>query len=357
MLSKAFEGGFAYFGGSSGSTPLTSGVAVNLVAVLGESSIEIIKPLLKNSATSFPIANNRNGSGLLNSYRALMVAKKIKLICSTDKVCMQKEVQNMNNYEFNSSSEVTKSAKEEVFAEIPSCKQNQASAYKINSCKLKSPINELRKDFLLTQNQSTGEILSCVYNSLGFSKNAQFYKLYSQGGSKKVRTSLMTDDEFFRHLHYMDSITDEEVVQRLKSIHSVALKSRENLDYATSIRGAMYSLSYRPLTSQLKLAISEFINNIQDFNTVEEYAEELMIAPILKDRDVGIYILEEILKQKKAKNDEIHNIVCFEKLILNQNSLYDIAKANGFYTADKFITRDQCVENGKNNKWLSKEYK
>jgi hypothetical protein len=70
-----------YFGGTSGAAPLATAAVADIKAILGDLNGAEAAKILKLSSTKMPITNvlpQKNGAGMLNSYRAVMIAARLK---------------------------------------------------------------------------------------------------------------------------------------------------------------------------------------------------------------------------------------------------------------------------------------
>ena len=349
MLSKSTNEGYSFFGGSSGSTPLVSGVATNLVGLLGHSHISVIEPILKKSALKYPLQNSLNGAGLLNSYKAFKVAQKIRNKCNTSKFCIENEVLNPHNYEFNSDTKLLQRAKEAIYKEIPSCKSHQPSSYNMNDCSLKESIQILRKDFFLTKDKDSANILSCVYQSLGFKNNASFYNFYSQNQLTKQAIDRMSDDDFFRHLRYAPHISDTEVQSRVSGLITGLIDSDLDLDtqrvVGQKIGVALYAMGQKELNSDLKKQINNLIKTLPTPSNENGNTEFFKTRILFSKSEYNNYAFEKLVRNKKLTINQVTDLLCFERLVLKDRSFLNIAKnveENFFFPEDSLHFKGTC---------------
>ncbi|WP_413574768.1 S8 family peptidase [Bdellovibrio sp. HCB290] len=151
------------FGATSGATPMVSGTVANLKALLPTLNRRDAELILKRTALrSFhQLYSKTNKAGLLNSYKAVQVAIRIRQACASDAACVRKEIDNKTNYKFS------------VVAMSPNTLQVCAD----RSIQLQQQdMQILRKNFFLSSRDSRfAELLSCAYRNEGYSINADYY--------------------------------------------------------------------------------------------------------------------------------------------------------------------------------------
>ena len=168
------EGNRVGFGGTSGSAPLVTGSLAAFEWLSGyHPTAEVAKLLLEKTAIPTQYSHDepqKNGVGMLNAYKLGMVGKKVKELCGTDKSCIREMIQGEELYEFPKDTEVI----DAVETSFPECSVNHCSD-RFSICTDKSAVlKQLRKAvFLDTSNKKLWKYLSCVYQSLGFPKDAQ----------------------------------------------------------------------------------------------------------------------------------------------------------------------------------------
>lgn len=173
------------FSGTSGAAPLVTGALINAISILGSLSQEEATTLLRQ--TSVPTANaripyHRHGAGMLNAYKLVEVAKRLKKAdwASGSKEQRLQSLKKTEWYDFSNESakegpqiEVLMSEGKRLLGQ-PSCEDRRAG------------IKKIRQAFFLSagvQSSKAAEIFSeaarlldGAYSSQGYSENAQFYQ-------------------------------------------------------------------------------------------------------------------------------------------------------------------------------------
>ena len=172
------------FGGTSAAQPL---VNATLAAFQLESGLNLdgalAKELLKNSALPWPNYPKKSsvGPGLLNSYKILKVAKKIKQKCGTDQDCLRESLTDKKTYQFENTNKKNKVLKE-VQNVFPQCFGNR-ELKKEYSCKFQRGLfSAVRKlTFESPNDHRMWELLSCLHKVNGLEENAFFYSNMANG--------------------------------------------------------------------------------------------------------------------------------------------------------------------------------
>ena len=328
LTSISNSGGYSLFGGSSGSTPLVAGAAANIISALGVRSPEVVETILKKSAYRYPMRNDRNGAGLLNSYKAFKVAKRLREICNQDKTCLAREASNSDNYMFD---EDFASAKNSILSEIPSCKNDQPTITKMNSCALDSHIKTLRKAFSLSQSKTIGALLSCLYDSLGFSKNAEFYRNYSK---EKLELEELSPEQFFRHLPYSQGIESGVILRKATAILENEV---DNEQIKRQINMILYGIKDRKL-SEVRNIVRLLVSKLPQDETYE-----LDMNSLFDDTETVKAVVTELIKKRKIpESSTLPMLRCYEKFALNSNIYTEAAKEAGINVSDHFMTKESC---------------
>lgn len=101
LLTIDGQGKIYNFGASSGATPLVSATAINISFYLPNLKRAQMVKILKS--TSWPSVENKLGHGdlpgLLNSFKAVLVARNIALKCEDNGECIDKEIHSEEAYE------------------------------------------------------------------------------------------------------------------------------------------------------------------------------------------------------------------------------------------------------------------
>lgn len=152
------------FGATSGAAPLISGTVANIKALLPSLNREQVDLLLKRTAhpSLQSLYSKTNHAGLLNSYKAVRVAMKIRETCGPDIACTDKELNSKAHFSFV------------PLALSPATQNICDTSTQVLS---KEESKTLRKNFLLNpQNTSYAKLLSCAYRNEGYSINADYYE-------------------------------------------------------------------------------------------------------------------------------------------------------------------------------------
>lgn len=152
LLTIDGQGKVYNFGASSGATPLVSATAINIAFYLPKIKRNQMIKILKR--TSWPSVENKLGHhnlpGLLNSFKAVLVARGIALKCGEDEECIKKEVDEDLTYQ-NVSLGIEWSDREK----------------------------QLRANSLMRNSESTKELIN-HYLSLGLEWNAEYFKFLGE---------------------------------------------------------------------------------------------------------------------------------------------------------------------------------
>ncbi|HXH31388.1 MAG TPA: S8/S53 family peptidase [Bacteriovoracaceae bacterium] len=167
------------FGGTSGAAPLVTAAMVIFEAVSGHHpTMAETKTLLKKSAIKLEHSTdpeNRHGVGNLNTLKIFEVAKRIKLECDGRPACASTMIDQDSTYLFAVNPQELQMGQRA----FPTCFKSSAPEV---SCEDKTQaLKILRKLSLLNPEDKTVlSGLSCVYESLGYKKNAKYYQNVSK---------------------------------------------------------------------------------------------------------------------------------------------------------------------------------
>ena len=170
-------GGYAKFGGTSGAAPLVTGSLEGFEWLSGyHPSGEESKLLLKKTAISTVHSHEqpqKNGVGMLNSYKLGMLAKRLKRKCGKSSSCFKREIKKEENYRFN----VSQGLHEDLDRAFPACSLERETREegKGARCEEKGRVFKmLRQAALLSpEKRELWEVLSCIYREGGFFVNAE----------------------------------------------------------------------------------------------------------------------------------------------------------------------------------------
>ena len=164
------------FTGTSAAAPLVTGslAGFELMSDYHPSPSES-KELLEK--TALPTVHSyespqKNGAGLLNSYKLGMVGKRLKEKCQNKGPrCFQREIKNPSNYQFT----VDESLESEVSQVFPSCFLSGEKRGRGGDClEIERVFNNLRKAVLLNpERKDLWSSLSCIYRKGGFHGNSE----------------------------------------------------------------------------------------------------------------------------------------------------------------------------------------
>ncbi|MEZ4819772.1 MAG: S8 family serine peptidase [Bdellovibrionota bacterium] len=161
-----------HFSGTSAATPLVSGSIANLVKLLPLVSPQDVQKLIRMTAT--PTINslenpNKNGHGMINTYRLVQVAALLQSKCGIEDVaCVQKEIDayiaNSNQLTADLLASIDKNFQnfslESVGQLFPSCALEPQEPRKSSCSKKKSSFHNLRRYALLnTENPDAWKML------------------------------------------------------------------------------------------------------------------------------------------------------------------------------------------------------
>ncbi len=154
------------FGGTSGATPVVAATMANIASLWPQIGREETKKLLLN--TSFPSAENKlgnlNSPRHLNAYKAFKVAQRILSFCRNGqkvKDCFNSSLDSASFYYFSFN--------------LITCEEFKNTHRDFQMDLLKKM---RRRALLNTAHQD--DHLSCAYDHLGFSANAEYYRFRSQ---------------------------------------------------------------------------------------------------------------------------------------------------------------------------------
>jgi hypothetical protein len=183
FLASSVDGAsLSRFGQTSGAAPLVAGSLANVECLLPGLSPEVAETMLRFSSTptldSLAVPQ-RNGSGLLNSFALVKVAERIRNSCGTDQSCIQQIINNRETYNFGTPDTLHRQLVSTVEGAFPNCRNNGSQVESIVSCTdRKAVLIRLRTQALLERsNRKLWDLLGCVYEGLGVTTNANFYRL------------------------------------------------------------------------------------------------------------------------------------------------------------------------------------
>lgn len=212
---------------TSGAAPLVTASLAGFEWLSGyHPTAEESKLLLEK--TAIPTAHSheepqRNGVGLLNSYKLGMVGKRLKKKCKgRSDSCFQEEIANDENYRF----EVDKGLEGEIAEAFPACalKEIKKTPTIGTDCEdKKKSFKKLRKAVLLNpEEKNLWEALSCIYKEAGFFANGKaLERIALSVGSKEetlygLRSLIETGKTSLGALRAIAGIGGPEAVRILK---------------------------------------------------------------------------------------------------------------------------------------------
>ena len=158
------------FGGTSGATPIVSGALANAVAILGRVTPAQAKALLQ--ATAIPLPYSGEGTGMLDGYRLLAYAIRLKNAGWPLRADELFKNQSLRNFKSEANSLRHKLAKLSVNA----------------NCEIEmTKLQLLRRIFLLDPQTLEANFLADEYSHLGFSQDAKFYEIFAASPLERKR--------------------------------------------------------------------------------------------------------------------------------------------------------------------------
>lgn len=211
VLSKTNE--ISRFGGTSGAAPLVTGALANVLALLPDLSLEEASELLRRTAQ--PTINShqrpqRNGAGLLNAYKLVEVAKRLK---NAGWPKGRKQLINDPSiYNFSELARVLLAEGKKLLQE--------------DDCqKKRDGLSKIRRSFLLDYNDESRKILISIYGRENFSANASFYKSFDRQDFKPVLSELLT-----ARFDGRDAQKDHRFPLKRSAIRTAGLMGAEGVD-------------------------------------------------------------------------------------------------------------------------------
>lgn len=167
-------GALYHFGATSGATPLVAAAAIDILALNPVLSRDQVKSLIRD--TALPSLENKLGQeqmpGLLNHYGAVMAAFNLKERCHQDQECMENAIA---NGDLNAGKSLN----------IIMCEEMKKLSCSKNQILIENKLKAMRIGVLLghqKHRQAQARELSCAYEALGFTKNAEYYRFLSKDG-------------------------------------------------------------------------------------------------------------------------------------------------------------------------------
>lgn len=176
------------FGGTSGAAPLVTGSLAGFEWLSGyHPTAEESKVLLEKTAIITQHSHDeprKHGAGIANAYKLGMLGKKLKELCGTDKYCFKDKIQEDSTYDFPEDEGVL----EAVHSAFPECSPDNCSNTSSVCADKAEAFKRLRKAaFLNPSDKKLWKYVACIYNSSGFTKNAE--------GTASIYKSLFGPDQ------------------------------------------------------------------------------------------------------------------------------------------------------------------
>lgn len=170
-LSKDADGRYEQFEATSSAAPLTSGVASNLLSILPELTFDETEKILRMSSLSTRIQKDaktqKNGAGLLNAYRAIKVAAKLKELGFP--IDREKLLNQADLIDFATEASAKQREAQEILA--------RAKREPGHACQLrKAAFENLREAFFLMPSQKSAEAIAKLYKENNYPVNGMFFK-------------------------------------------------------------------------------------------------------------------------------------------------------------------------------------
>lgn len=320
-LSSLKKDSYSLFSASSAAAPIVTGVAANILSILGDIPAKATKDIILNSTLKMPFNTNENGKGSLNAYKAVIVAKRIKNICNGNINCISKESINLSNYTFLDQKKPEHS-RQKVINLIPSCAKNKSQKTNISDCKIMKEIDELRKYFLLTQDENIGNTLSCFYESVGFSSNSKYYKLFSKENISMADIYAEDTALFFRNFKYVKNIDFAKVQEKLKKfVQAFNPSSHQEKEILIGILYSLRNFNHDDEMLEIlypaikKIPMTETGNNLNSDGSIKSKILALDIDIQYFNKDFPIYknLIKRLIKDHKFSDSQLSEIVCIDK--------------------------------------------
>jgi len=170
IQSTVGNGKFEHFGGTSGAAPLVTGTLGLVMGYLPDLDVEEARLILKGTAikTSNSFQNPpKNGAGMLNTLKAVMVAQKLHGKSKADRMALLSSSPDTGIFDFKSESAKAAAQANEYLSLEDSQK---------NCEKRLEGFKSLRTAFLLHPTEEVRQKLIELYKAQGLSTNAEFYE-------------------------------------------------------------------------------------------------------------------------------------------------------------------------------------
>lgn len=292
------------FGASSGAAPVVAGVASNIFSILGINlSHDLFLKLVRDSALKKTWSSN-NQVPVLNAYKAIKVAIKISNKCTQNSLdCIRGEIYNSENFIFNPRSDLNDYI-------------SKLKASNDSNCKTASILDEIRKDFFLTQSNSSGLSLKNFYNSRGLKNNGFFYDLFNIS-SKKPSFENISANDFVSQAHELYRIDQEKVHQKfIQILKNIEKENFNELDYLTKMERTKIVPILLYQASKMNIKDLEFIfkNIITKIGVTGKFAinyDNLFFRSELHYKVAMEIVKDKELQAKQNDNQLYHPAACF----------------------------------------------
>lgn len=161
------------FAGTSGATPLVSGALADVLSILPALTTKEAQQLLRKTAIPTTL-NDEDGGGVLNYYKLLRVAYRIKQLTDRDSSIRQQLIDDDTTYDF----------RVEALAKLQQAEQSQDHG---------NYLSALRETFFLDpHNNEVRDKLSKFYWQTGYHAQALFYSIPDEGllEERAIKTEL-----------------------------------------------------------------------------------------------------------------------------------------------------------------------
>lgn len=295
----------ALFGSSSAAAPIITGNLANVQSILGNVESASLKRLLKASA--FKVQINEASFDVLNSYRLIKTAQRIKEVCNDDTQCKEKLIDEKTTYEY----QITESDYANSYVSLKNnfsfCldkkEKEQVSIKKI------ADLDSIRKLFFLKPRMKEAEILNCAYSAMGLAQVGNYFIQIAK--EKKTDSDIykLSGDKFIRHIEFLKNKDFSKIIQKVNTYFETLEGDEDKLSIliqnllvqairANDMSLANYALNFSK-QNNIEWSISrEFLKN-------SNKVAEIVNRELWKiDPDIGyLCLLKKYHQEKDLKNE------------------------------------------------------
>lgn len=242
---------YTLFNGTSAAAPLVTGVMGDLLTMLPELSLGDQDRLVKSTSTPLlSNATNANGAGLINAYKLVRCATRLKREFSQHSPLSIKKIQKVCDF-----SREARRLKAQSFVKL------KAKTLKAMSEQEQSALlNNLRRSLFLDFEKETALILAQSYKTLGYTTNALFYENLTLSPSAVFTRNTRSPSPFFNYAF------------------------RNEGPRSGSLHGALFQYASRfPKDSKIYLQAQQTIRTLATKGTTKDLRSALVYSYLLGD--------------------------------------------------------------------------